>query len=83
VRVAVRLIDPAAATPGEWAMTPLPCDVPPGESRLVEAVVRVPDAPGHHTVEVDLINERSRWFGCPARSDLVVATRWGRHAASL
>jgi hypothetical protein len=81
VRVAVRLIDRGSGAPlDDWALTALPCDVPPGEARLAEAVVRVPDAPGHHTVEVDLVNERSRWFGCVARSDLIVATRWGRHA---
>jgi hypothetical protein len=84
LRVAVRLVDRASGAPlDDWAMTPLPCDVPPGESRLMEAVVRVPGAPGHHTVEVDLINERTRWFGCVAHSDLIVATRWGRHAATM
>lgn len=84
VRVAVRLVDRESGTPlDDWAMTPLPCDVPAGESRLVEALVRVPGVPGHHTVEVDLINERARWFCCVARSDLIVATRWGRHAATL
>lgn len=81
VRVAVRLVDDRSGEPiDDWALTPLPCDVPPGESRLAEAVVRVPDLPGHHTVEVDLVNERARWFGCVARSDLIVATRWGRYA---
>ncbi len=79
LRVAVRLTDPATGRPvDDWALSRLPCDVPPGETRLVEALVRVPGVPGHHTVEVDLLNERSRWFGCVARSDLVVATRWRR-----
>jgi hypothetical protein len=79
VRMAVRLVDPATGRPlHDWARSPLPCDVPPGETRLVEALVRVPGAPGHHTVEVDLLNERVRWFGCVARSDLLVATRWRR-----
>jgi hypothetical protein len=81
LRVAVRLVDRASGRPlHDWARTPLPGDVPAGETRLVEAVVRVPAAPGAHTVEVDLVNERSRWFGCVARADLMVATRWGRHA---
>ncbi|HET6953677.1 MAG TPA: hypothetical protein VFI47_25095 [Acidimicrobiales bacterium] len=83
LRVAARLLDPVgdeAVTP--WALTPLPGDVPAGEARIVEALVRVPPAPGAFVVEVDLVNERSRWFETPARADLVVAPRWGRHAFS-
>jgi hypothetical protein len=47
---------------------------------LMEALVRVPKSPGLYTIEVDLVNERARWFGCLARADLLVATRWGRYA---
>jgi hypothetical protein len=64
----------------DWALTPLPGDIPPGESRILEALIRVPSAPGMHTVEVDLVNERARWFGSPAQADLMVASRWGRFA---
>jgi hypothetical protein len=46
----------------------------------MEALIRVPDSPGVHTVEVDLVNEHARWFGVTARADLAVATRWGRFA---
>jgi hypothetical protein len=64
----------------DWALTPLPGDIPPGESRILEALIRVPSEPGMHTVEVDLVNERARWFGSPAQADLMVASRWGRFA---
>ena len=66
--------------PGAWVLTPLPCDVPPGRSRLVEVRVAVPDVPGRRIVEIDLVNERGRWFGCPIRFPLAVTTRWGRFA---
>jgi hypothetical protein len=81
LRVGARLLDRDNGAPvSEWALTPLPGDVPPGESRLMEALIRVPDSPGVHTVEVDLVNEHARWFGVPARADLAVASRWGRFA---
>jgi hypothetical protein len=81
LRLGARLLDRATgAVITDWALTPLPGDVPPGEARSLEALVRVPGVPGAVTVEVDLVNERARWFGKPARADLVVATRWGRHA---
>ena len=81
LRLGARLVDRAGGDPvTEWALTALPGDVPPGESRLMEALIRVPDSPGRHTVEVDLVNEHARWFGVTARADLAVATRWGRFA---
>lgn len=80
VRVAARLVDPATeAVVTDWALAPLPGDVPPGEARVVEAHVPVPAHPCRLAVEVDLVNERSRWFGCPTRADLTVADRWGRY----
>jgi hypothetical protein len=81
LRVGARLRDPVTgAIVTDWALTPLPGDIPPGESRILEALIRVPSAPGMHTVEVDLVNERARWFGSPAQADLMVASRWGRFA---
>ena len=72
---------PEPARPAtDWALTPLPCDIPPGESRIAGGARPRPGRPGMHTVEVDLVNERARWFGCPRRADLVVASRWGRFA---
>jgi len=81
LRLGARLLDRDNGVPvSEWALTALPGDVPPGESRLMEALIRVPEGPGVHTVEVDLVNEHARWFGISARADLAVATRWGRFA---
>jgi hypothetical protein len=41
--------------------------------------VRVPPQPGVYTIEVDLLNEHARWFGCATTTELTVATRWGRY----
>ena len=46
-------------------------------TRLVEALVRVPARPGVYTVEVDLLNERGRWFGAPRSFDLARRRRDG------
>lgn len=80
VRVAARLLDPATGVPARgWGMAPLPGDVPPGRTRVVEALVPVPDAVGRYTLEVDLVNERARWFDRPTRATVTVADRWGRY----
>ena len=81
VRLCTRLLDRDGTVLGAgWLRTPLPCDVPPGETRIAEAMVEIPDHPGRYALEVDLLNERSRWFGSVATSELAVATRWGRYA---
>jgi hypothetical protein len=35
---------------------------------------------GRYDVEIDLINERSRWFGINHQFELMVADRWGRYS---
>jgi hypothetical protein len=82
VRVATRLIDTRSLTPEfDWTMTPLPCDIPGGETRLAEVLVRIPDRNGTFWLEVDLINERGRWFGSAVREKMLVTSRWGRYAS--
>lgn len=81
VRLCTRVLDGAPGTPAQdWVGVPLPCDIPPGERRVVEAAVHAPTGPGRYRVEADLLNERGRWFGCSTRTELEVATRWGRYA---
>lgn len=82
VRVATRLVDRRSLTAEfEWTMTTLPCDIPVGEMRLAEVLVRIPDRAGTFWLEVDLINERGRWFGAAVREEMLVTTRWGRYAS--
>jgi hypothetical protein len=84
VRVVTRLTHPEPGrVPDRWARTVLPCDVPAGESRVVEAIVHVPDRPGRYGVEVDLLNERARPFGAVTTAELLVATRWDRYALEV
>lgn len=84
LRVGARLVEPGTDRgPLPWALTPLPGDVPPGASRPVEALLRVPSHPGRFDLVVDLVNERGRWFDRAARADMLVATRWGRYAPEL
>ena len=81
VRLCTRVLGRRPAPPDDgWVRTRLPCDVPPGETRIAEAVVRVPAQPGVYTIEADLLNEQARWFGCVTTAELTVATRWGRYA---
>jgi len=81
LRVATRLVDPATGTSLDgWSMTSLPCDIPAGEVRSMEALVQIPSTARSVELEVDLVNERRRWFGCSVRADLLVTTRWGRYA---
>lgn len=81
VRLAARLVNAeTGAGIVDWALTPLPCDIPAGEVRLMEALVRIPSDAGRYLMEVDLINERSRWFGCIAHAELLVATRSDRNS---
>jgi hypothetical protein len=55
--------------------TPLPADVPPGESLVVPVAVLPPDEPGRRALEFDLIHERVGWFEQPARLEIEVRAR--------
>ena len=84
IRVGARLVESGTDRPVvPWALTALPGDVPPGASRPMEVLVRVPAAPGQFDLVVDLVNERGRWFDHPDRAEMIVATRWGRYAPDL
>ena len=55
--------------------TPLPHDLPPGASAVVPVSVRAPLEPGRHPIELDLVHEGHRWFGCGAPVSLQVLPR--------
>lgn len=54
---------------GRWPFLRL---VDPGESVLVPVTVRAPAAAGEYLLEVDVVHEHVRWFGCPACVPVVV-----------
>jgi hypothetical protein len=52
--------------------TPMPGPVAPGQ-QIVVPVSLVPPSAGRRHLEIDLVHEGVRWFGCPARVELDVA----------
>ena len=63
--------------------TPLPATVRPGESVLVPIEVAPPEEPGRYVLDLDLVHEEVRWFGCPTRLEVLVADRWQRFNPEL
>jgi len=49
--------------------------VRPGQATRVMLRIVAPPEPGRYTLEVDLVHEHVRWFGCPARLELEVVSR--------
>jgi hypothetical protein len=54
------------------ARTLLGASVPPGESILQHVTIQAPPDPGRLVLEVDLVHELVRWFGCGVRYELDV-----------
>lgn len=52
--------------------TPFPADLAPGQSAVVPVQVEAPAAPGRYGLEIDLVHEHVRWFGCAVRVEVVV-----------
>jgi hypothetical protein len=44
--------------------TPIGAALSPGETAIVPLEVMGPDEPGIHEIEIDLVHELVRWFGC-------------------
>ena len=55
--------------------TPLPCDLPPGERLIVPLHVLPPVDPGRYRLDVDLVHEHVRWFGCSTPLEIEVRPR--------
>jgi hypothetical protein len=49
-----------------------PCEVPPGEERIVPVAVLAPEAPGRHSLLLGLLLEGVRWFGDPCVLNVTV-----------
>jgi len=61
--------------PEEGFRTPFPAPVRPGGSVRLWAGVTAPQQPGRYVLELDLVNEGVRWFGCVSRVELQVTPR--------
>ena len=66
IRVGQRWVGDGGAVV-EGLRTPLPHTVEPAERCLVPALVVAPPYPGRWTLELDLVHEHVRWFGCGVR----------------
>jgi hypothetical protein len=53
--------------------TPFPHRVEPGETLRVPLSFQAPAEPGPHTLVVDLVHERHRWFGCETAAEVTVS----------
>ena len=72
IRLAYRLLNrDGSVHVAEGARTPFPCAVPPGKTVLVPVAVASTGA-GDYVLEIDIVHEFVRWFGCEARIPLEV-----------
>ncbi len=74
IRLAYRLLaaDGTAVVDPEGLRTPFEQRVRPGERAVAMLAVEVPEEPGEYVLEVDVVHELVRWFGCAARLPVVV-----------
>ncbi len=74
IRLAYRLLaaDGTTVVDPEGLRTPFEHRVLPGERAVAMLAVQVPEAPGEYVLEVDVVHELVRWFGCAARLAVVV-----------
>ena len=52
----------------EGLRTPLGAPLGPGESAVIPVAASGPEEPGLHEIEIDLVHELVRWFGCGVRA---------------
>ncbi|MDP2709617.1 MAG: hypothetical protein Q8O56_00240 [Solirubrobacteraceae bacterium] len=73
IRLGWRWLDPATgavSAPEDRAL--FTETVLPGRATRVIARLVAPAAPGRHVLELDVVHEHVRWFGCAARTELEV-----------
>ena len=68
IRMAYRWLHPdGSIAVAEGRRTPFPRTVEPGDALLAPVEVIAPDEPGEYLLEIDVVHEHVRWFGCDAR----------------
>ncbi|HEV7641592.1 MAG TPA: hypothetical protein VGO39_12065, partial [Gaiellaceae bacterium] len=75
VQVATRWLAEDGAVVEEGLHTALPADLLPGRSLNVPVHVVAPDRPGRYRLELDLVHEHVRWFGCAVAWNVEVPPR--------
>ena len=82
IRLAHRWPASNGGRPVEGARTGLPAPLAPGESAIVPLEVLGPAPAGARTLEIDLVHEDVRWFGCSVRARVEVRAPAGRARAT-
>ncbi len=67
IRLSYRWWEQAGGCLGDGERSSLPHPLGPGESCIAPMNVRAPARAGRYELEVDLVHEDVRWFGCPVR----------------
>ncbi|HEY1634629.1 MAG TPA: hypothetical protein VGF64_07725 [Acidimicrobiales bacterium] len=80
IRVAYRWLAPGGAVVvPEGRRAPFPAALRPGRSCVLPVLVTAPDEPGRHVLEIDVVHEGARWFGCATREEITLSehpARW-------
>ncbi len=72
IRLAYRWLAADGAVLEEGGRTALPAPLPAGARAVVPLEVLGPYPPGAHEMEIDLVHEGVRWFGCAIRARIAV-----------
>jgi hypothetical protein len=76
IRVAYRWLDADGdVVVPEGLRAPIPAALRPGRSCVLPVLVVAPDEPGAHVLEIDLVHEGVRWFGCAVREEITLSER--------
>jgi hypothetical protein len=80
IRVAYRWLGPEGnVVVPEGRRAPFPAALRPGRSCVLPVLVTAPNEPGRHVLEIDVVHEGVRWFGCAAREEITLSehpARW-------
>jgi hypothetical protein len=82
IRLAYRWLGADGDVALEGARTGLPAPLAPGARALVPLQVVGPTPPGAHEIEIDLVHEDARWFGCAIRARIDVRAPSGSARAT-
>jgi hypothetical protein len=72
VRLGHRVLNGSGEPISEGPRAPLPHEIRPGEECLAEVVIEAPPRRGRFRVDVDLVHDPVRWFGCSVEIELDV-----------
>jgi hypothetical protein len=80
IRVAYRWLAPGGTVVvPEGRRAPFPAALRPGRSCVLPVLVTAPNEPGRHVLEIDVVHEGVRWFGCATREEITLSehpARW-------